>query len=393
MTKRAVIFGAGSIGRGFIGQLFCESGYEVLFVDVDAELIAALNRDGAYHLQTVSNDDIRNFRIGPVRALHGVRDTEAVVAAVARADLGATAVGVQALKFILPVLAAGLRRRAETAGATPFNLLLCENLKGAAALVREQVRALLPPERQDWLATEVGFVDTVIGRMVPAPTPEMRAADVSFIRAEPYKELPVDRAGFRGPVPAVAAMVAHDNFGIFTARKLYLHNCGHAVLGYLGFLRGHVDGVDALNDPAIRRELDGALAESVAGIVAHYGADRAWLEAHVADLVIRFANRPLGDPVARLGRDPERKLQPNDRLVGAARLAAEAGVVPAHLARGIAAALRFNPPGDPGAAALQQRLQAEGVEPVLADVCRIRSDEPLGRLVLNAVHEFHESHE
>lgn len=384
MTRPAVIFGAGNIGRGFIGQLFCESGYEVTFVDVDAALVDALNRDGSYRLQTVFNETVCDYRIGPVRALHGVRDAAAVAAAVAGAELGATAVGAGALRHLVPNLIAGLCRRAADDRLPPFNLILCENLKGAAALFRDQVRAAMPPDLHGWLERRVGFVDTVIGRMVPAPTPAMRAADVSFIRAEPYKELPVDRAGFRGAVPAVVSMTAHDPFGVFTARKLYLHNCGHAMLAYLGFRRGHAEGVDALGDPEVRRVMEGALAESTAGIVARYGADRAWLETHVADLLARFANRPLGDPVFRLGRDPVRKLQPSDRLVGAARLAEAAGVTPACLAHGIAAALAFDPPEDPVAVDLQRRLAADGVETVLADLCGIRADEPLGRLVLAA---------
>jgi mannitol-1-phosphate 5-dehydrogenase len=243
----------------------------------------------------------------------------------------------------------------------------------------------LPADALPYGRSHVGFVDTVIGRMVPIPTPEMRAQDVSFIRVEPYKELPVDRSGFAGPVPVVAAMTAEANFPVFTARKLYLHNCGHALLSYLGYLRGHEYGFQALADPLVKTGLERGLAESLDGIVHQYGADRAWLEAHVADLVRRFANRALGDTVFRLGRDPVRKLDPSDRLIGAARAAEGTGELPRYLALGIAAAFCFDPPEDPVSVELQKRIKKEGMAQVLATLCGVRNDEPLGRQILGDV--------
>ncbi len=379
-SGNAIIFGAGNIGRGFIGQLFSEAGYLVTFVDVDDDLVEKLNRDSSYHLQTVLNEEVRDYRIGPVRAVHG-RDAAAVAQAVADASIGATAVGAGALRFIAPGIAAGIALRAR-AGAGPLDFIVCENLKGAADHMRGRVREELAPEFAGYFERSVGFVDTVIGRMVPVPTREMRERDVSFIRTEPYKELPVDRTGFAGPVPAISAMEAHDRFARFTARKLYIHNCAHALLAYVGYLRGHEFGYEALADPAVRPVLDGGLRESMGGIVTGYGAERDWLEAHVADLMVRFANRALGDTILRLGRDPLRKLAPEDRLVGAANLACATGSLPRCLAWGIACALRFDPPGDPSARDLRERCRRAGLPATLAEVTAIDPDSPLGKRIL-----------
>ncbi len=379
--KSAIVFGAGNIGRGFIGQLFCESGLQVTFVDVDAEIVEALAARGSYRLETVFNDRRTEVRVGPVTAVHG-NDVEAVAEAVAQAEIGATAVGVRALPYVVPNIAAGIVRRAVAGDARPLNLIICENLKNAAAEVRRMVREQLPPEFADYFTSHIGFVDTVIGRMVPRPTPEMRAADPTFIRVEPYKELPVDRAGFVGPPPEIEAMTAYSNFAVFTARKLYLHNCGHALLAYAGYLRGCTYGFEALDDPVVRDVLQGGIAESKAGIVHRYDADPAWLDDHVRDLLRRFANRALGDTVLRLGRDPVRKLGAQDRLVGAARLAEAAGQTPRCLARGIAAALRFDPPEDEVACQLQRLIGRQGPAAALEQVSGIAPGEALGRLVL-----------
>lgn len=384
--KRAVVFGAGNIGRGFIGELFSESGYDVTFIDVDRVLLEALNARRAYIVRLVDGEEVHDVHVGPVCALHA-DDRDAVVDAVSRAEIMATAVGARALPTIAPNIAAGVRKRQQAAMQTPLNCIVCENLKGAAGFLRGMVAKHLSAEEQGYLDAHVGFVNTVIGRMVPPLTPAQRAQDPTLIRVEPYKELPVDRAGFVGPAPPIEAMEVCDNFAVYTARKLYIHNCGHAVLAYLGYLKGYTYGYEALSDAEIDASLQEAWRESIAGQGARYGVDAAWLQAHADDLRRRFANRALADTVYRLGRDPIRKLDPDDRLVAPARLAEKAGLQPRALARAIAAALHFDPPGDAVSATLQQRLSVEGIDAVLADICQIHPDEPLARLVRQNVWE------
>ncbi len=378
--KQAVIFGAGNIGRGFIGQLFSESGYSVTFVDVVPTLIEALNERRAYTIRLVDNDRTQDVQVGPVSAVQA-EERDAVVERVSRAEMMATAVGARTLSFVAPSIAAGVRQRMEAKLEQPLNCIVCENLKGAAGILRNMVKEHLAADGRAYLDAHVGFVDTVIGRMVPPLTPEMRAQDPSLILVEPYKELPVDRTGFVGPIPQIEAVEACDNFPVYTARKLYVHNCGHAVLAYLGYLKGYVYGYEALADPEINAALHAAWQESIAGQVHHYGVEPAWLQAHAQDLHRRFANRALGDTIYRLGRDPIRKIDPTDRLVAPARLAEAAGVAPRALARAVAAALRFDPPEDPVAVALQERLSEEGIDAVLAQICHIQADEPLAALV------------
>jgi len=389
-NKLAVMLGAGNVGRGFLGQLFSESGYEVVFVDVDEPLIAALKARGGYTIRLVDadgaiRDSAEEVTVSPVWALHA-REVDAVAGALAGADIAATAVGVRALPHIAPLVAAGVVRRAERrgerpAGGNPLNVIVCENMPDAAATFRRMVGAHVPKADQAYFLAHVGFVDTVIARMAPPPTPEMRARDPSLIMVEPYKELPVDGAAFVGRIPKIVGMEPCANFGFYVARKLHIHNAGHALLGYLGYVRGHAFGYQALADGVIHLLLERAMTEAQAGIVHEYGADAVRLEAHVADLLRRFGNRALGDTVFRLARDPLRKLGPRDRLVGAARLAEKAGVVPETLSWGIAGGYRFDSPEDPLAVALQRRTVEEGFDAVIADVSGIAAEEPLGVLV------------
>ncbi len=376
----AIIFGAGNVGRGFLGQLFTESGYQVVFVDVDRSLLDALNRRGGYPLHLVDNSGCQELWIAPVRALHP--DDAAVAAAVAEAAIAATAAGARALDSVARTLAAGLVQRLAGPGAQPLNIIVCENLKDAAQTFHDLVAREIPPHLQGALASQVGFVDTVIGRMVPLLTPDQRAADPAFIVAEPYKELPIDREGLVGPAPHVVGLEACDHFDAYVARKLYIHNLGHAVLAYLGHLHGLTFGYEALDDSAVRPLLEAAWREAQAGIAAAHQVPERWLQAHVDDLRRRFANRALGDTIVRLGRDPLRKLAPADRLVGAARLVEQANLAPEALAWAIAAGFCFDSPEDPIAMRLQESIARQGLPATLLAVSRIDPVEPLGQAVL-----------
>jgi mannitol-1-phosphate 5-dehydrogenase len=234
----AVIFGAGSVGRGFLGQLFSESGYEVVFVDIDESLVEVLARRRSYTLRLVGLEKVEELTIGPVRAVKGLY-TERIATEVARASLMATAVGVRALAVIAKSIAAGLAQRWEAGQTMPLNVIVCENLHNAPALLRGYVCETLPDALKPHVCERVGFVPAVIARMSPRPTFEQRAADAALIVAEPYKVLPVDREAFVGDIPQVVGMEPVVPFTAYVERKLYIHNAAHAMLGYLGYRRGY----------------------------------------------------------------------------------------------------------------------------------------------------------
>ncbi len=370
---RAVMIGAGNIGRGFIGETFSRSGYDVVFVDVDEALVAALNREGRYPVRVVSDEGDTETLVGPVRAVSG-RDPEAVARELAEADLAATAVGAGILPRIAPVLAKGLLLRWSRGNGRPLDLLICENLMDADRILRDLVASHLPPGDRERLDRSVGFVEASIGRMVPVMTPEQKAENPLLVCVEAFRTLPVDRDAFRGPIPALADLEPFSPFGYHLRRKLYIHNMGHALVAYLGALSGHERIRDAVEDPEIRSLAEAAMHESADALSAEYGVDRAILRDHVADLLHRFGNRKLGDTIDRVGRDPMRKLAADDRLAGAARYCLDRGVFPRAIAVGLAAALLARQEDDPGSAELAARLSQEGPEGFLRSHCGL--DDP-----------------
>lgn len=338
--RQAVVFGAGNIGRGFIGQLLCSSGYEVVFVDVNPALVDQLNRSGMYPIRFVTDQEDHEVMVGPVRAVCAT-DGAAVRTILGRSDLAATAVGVSALPKIAPVIASGLQSRWLEGNDAPINFLLCENLMHADRMMRQWVLDAMPACREAYLDARAGFVEASIGRMVPVASPETLLGNALRVCVEPYGELPVDRCGFVGDIPDIQGMKAYAPFEFFIQRKLFIHNMGHAICAYLGALQGYRFIWEAIRDPAVRAGCRGAMLESSVALAKEHQIDPLRLETFVDDLIMRFSNRKLGDTIERVGREPERKLAPEDRLVGAFHLCMRHNVECPCILRGIAAALHY----------------------------------------------------
>lgn len=380
LSKLAVQFGAGNIGRGFLGQLFCDSGYRTVFVDVVEEVVTGLRTRERYPLRIVDAES-HTRAVDNVTAIRA-GDTVAVAAALAEADIAATAVGVHVLPKVAPAIAAGVVNRFADPDAAPLDFIVCENLIGAGPFLREKVRACLDPRFHGVLDEKVGFVEASIGRMVPVMTDAQRAEDPLLVCVEPYCELPVDAEGFRGSIPSIEHMLPKRNFGAYVERKLFVHNASHAATAYLGYLRGHEYIWQAVEDPVVRAEVEALLDETRAGLVSKHGLDADDLKTHGEDLLRRFANKALGDQVARVAKDPIRKLGPNDRLIGAGRMCLEQGIEPAHVAFAAAAAIHYDHPGDPAAAEVQRLLRERGLPGVFEEVCKIAPDSRLAALIL-----------
>lgn len=378
--NKAVQFGAGNIGRGFTGQLFSESGFEVVFVDVVRELVDLINERRSYPIR-IACESPWTVHVSNVRAVDG-RDVAAVAEEIRTAQLMCTAVGVNVLPHIAPTIAAGVRARAAAGVEEPINIIICENLQHMGAFLKSEVKKALPEELHSYLDEKVGFVESVVGRMVRIMTEKEKAEDPLLVVVEPYKHLPVSRAGIKGHFPEVVGVEPEDNFQAYVDRKLYTHNAGHAAASYFGYLKGYEYVYQAVNDPQVNAAVRAALAETGEALIKKHNLSPEEHQAHIEDLLQRFANVALGDQIARVGGDPLRKLGPEDRLIGGAKLALEQGIFPAGMCKAIAAALHFNPPGDKTAPTVQETVRKLGVKGALREISGLDEDSAIAREVV-----------
>lgn len=338
---KAVMYGAGNIGRGFIGELFSLSGYSVSFIDVNREIIDALNKRREYTVEVLSNDSNEEIAVKNVCGVDGM-DAEAVSKAIAECDVMATAVGVNILPRIVGNIADGLKKRWNDGNMAPLNIIICENLIDADKFLAESIKERLSDEEKALFDKLIGTVEASIGRMVPIQTPEMTKNDILRVCVEPFCNLIVDRDSFKGEIPPIKNMSAYPKFRLYIERKLFLHNMGHSLTAYLGNLKGYEFIWQAIEDPEIEVIVLRAMTESALALSIRYDVPFKNLYEHVEDLLYRFTNKKLGDTVFRVGRDLKRKLSPEDRIVGAIHSCIEAGVNPAALYAGYAAALKFS---------------------------------------------------
>lgn len=335
--KQAVMYGGGNIGRGFIGALLSQSGYEVTFIDVAEPVVKALQENRTYPVRYVSSEGHTDVWIENVTAVNG-NDAEAASDVIANCDIMATAVGARILKFIVPNIVAGLRKRwAMEKG--PLNIIICENLMDANKVLESMLKAQLTEEECAKFDQTVGLVEASIGRMVPVQTEEMKDGEPMRVCVERYGFLPVDKAAFQGEVPEIRNMVPYAPFDFYIKRKLYVHNMGHATCAYLGDLLGLEYIYQSIDVAEVRILVQNAMLESALALSKKYGADLAALQLHITDLLSRFTNAALKDTCQRVGGDPARKLSPDDRLIGSAKLALAQGFTPAYIALGAAAGL------------------------------------------------------
>jgi len=379
VVKKAVQFGAGNIGRGFLGQLFSESGYEVVFVEINPQLISLLNQRRSYPLR-IAAQPLREVIVKNVRSVDG-RDIEKVRDEVAGAEIVGVAVGVNALKEIIPALAFGICRRADLGREEPLNIIIAENLPDAGKVVKEMILEASDSKYHPYIKTRMGFVETVIARMVPLMPEELQKEDALLLLVEEYSELPVDKKGFVGTIPAIKNMYPEDNFAAFVDRKFYIHNASHAVTAYLGYLREYEYIWQAIGDSRIRAVVRGAMEEARQALIVRHGMDGQKLEEHIQDILRRYANVALRDTVVRVARDPLRKLSPQDRLIGAARMIENYDIVPDNLSWGIAAALKYDNRDDKEAQLLQAKMREKRLEGVLQEVCSVTPEERLAGMI------------
>ena len=366
---KAVHFGAGNIGRGFVGLLLHEGGYELVFSDVAAPLVDAINAVSEYTVHEVGEGGVDKVVTG-FRALNSQTDPQAVVDEIASANVVTTAVGPTVLRFVAPHILAALALR--DPAAPPLQVMACENAIGATDVLRDAMREQAG-DAWDAVSGRAVFANTAVDRIVPAQPPG-GGVDVTV---EPFFEWAIERAPFGDDPPHIPGAHFVDDLAPYIERKLFTVNTGHATTAYFGALAGVEKISDALADPAIAAKVAATLEETSALLQAVHGLDAGELAEYRATILRRFANPALPDTVARVGRQPLRKLSRHERFVGPAAAAAERGLSTSALVAAMGAALHFDEADDEQSVELQRRLRTEDPAAFTASVTGLDPAHPL----------------
>ncbi|RLQ94648.1 mannitol-1-phosphate 5-dehydrogenase [Falsibacillus albus] len=370
--KKTIHFGAGNIGRGFIGALFAQSSYHVTFVDIAEQVINKLNEEGTYQVK-LATEKSESETITNVSGLNNLHQEGEVIDAIGEATYLTTAIGPNILPRIAPLIAKGIEKRI-AATDVPLYVIACENQIGATDILKKHILENLSEDAKTGLEGKVFFFNSAVDRIVPIQ--DQSSLDVLV---EPYYEWVVETTE---EIPHVEGMSIVEDLAPFIERKLFTVNTGHAVIAYLGYLQGKSTIDETLADEAIAKQVKSTLEETGAYLVKQYGLNAKEHLAYIEKNIERFKNAYLNDGVTRVGRAPKRKLGPDDRLIRPTTQAQKAGLAYSNLAKAIAAALLFDNPEDQEAVEIQNMIKENGVAYVLKEVSGLEENSPITEKVI-----------
>ncbi len=376
---KALHFGAGNIGRGFIGKLLSDAGIEVTFADVNETVVNALIERKTYPVKIVGEECVVEV-VKNVTAVNSA--TDAVVDCIVDSDLITTAVGPTVLKIISGSIAQGIEKRAMENNTEPLNIIAAENMVRGTSQLKEAVFEHLSEATKAFAENNIGFVDSAVDRIVPPA--EEGETDPLAVTVETFSEWIVDQTQFKGNIPDIPGMECTDNLMAFVERKLFTLNTGHLITAYQGVLAGYETIKDSIEDDVIRAEVTAAMEESGAVLIKRYGFEPQAHAAYIQKILRRFANPYLRDEVDRVGRQPIRKLSPQDRLIKPLNGTLEYGLPNQHLLNGIAAAFCYKNQDDPQAVELQTMFSKKGFAETLAHYSGLNKDAEVVKLAEEA---------
>ena len=372
-----VIFGAGKIARGFLGHLLYLSNIPFVFVEKADSLAALINERGEYTVNILGNPD-KNCVVKNVRALTYAEKDE-IAQAIADADVVFNAVGGKNLHEIIPYYVAGIEKKAAKGGTLSF--VTCENWKKPADVLREGIEASLAGDAKNYFEKSIGITEAVILRSAIEAEPEQLKQDPLVVNVQDYWQLHVDASRLKGSLPDITGLHLIPEFDGFLERKFYTYNAANGTTSYLGALLNYTYIADAAHDPFILQILEGVYRETSAALCAKYGFSAEDQYAFTRGSLNKLQNYVIVDKIERNARDPVRKLGPDDRLVGSARMVESYGIVPENLSIAIAAAIHYPLLDDPSSPELKALRESEGINGVLAKICHIDPESPLGLLI------------
>jgi len=379
MKKRGIIFGAGQIGRGFIGEICHNSGYFLIFVDVVKDIIDLLNKEKKYPLWILGKKKeekiIENFK-----GIH-FNNEEEVLSEIEKTNVIFTAVGAKNLSSLAPLISKGILRKFSSEKDGYLNIIICENLLGSGKLLHNEIIKNLPPDFKKVVDERVGFVESVVSRMVAPLTDDIKKINPLIVRVEPYNKLPVDKNAFKGKIPEIKGLYPVENLYPYEELKIFVHNLSHACIAYLGYLKGYQYIWESLLDNEIKDVVLGLLKEVREALIKKHGFDEKEIDTYISDLLERFKNKLLSDTVYRVGREPLRKIGPNERIIGGINLCLSNNIFPENICVVAAACLCYNYKNDREAVQLHEIIEEKGVEFVLKNISKVDNVRIINKIV------------
>jgi len=380
----ALHFGAGNIGRGFIGLVLKKNGFDVVFADVADDLIDEINAKGEYTV-ILADEKGETVHVDGVHGINSKTEPAKLKDAVITADIITTAVGPNIVPIIAKNLVPGIKQRLMREEVKPFSIIACENAVGATSILKEALYEELTDEEKVKADQYIGFPNSAVDRIVPLQSNE----NMLDVQVEPFFEWVVEKGAVKGDLLDIEGVHYVEDLTPYIERKLFTVNTGHAATAYFGLKNGYKTVLEAISDAHVEKMVRGVLSETSFYLTKTYGFDENEHQAYVDKIINRFKNPNISDELVRVARSPIRKMSRKDRFVAPALGVLELGKKPENLARAIAALASSKNENDPESVTLNEFIEKQGLKEALLKYAELPLDSELTDLVLKAYNHIH----
>ncbi|SER37947.1 mannitol-1-phosphate 5-dehydrogenase [Streptococcus gallolyticus] len=374
--KNAVHFGAGNIGRGFIGDILSKNNVAITFVDVNERVIDELNKRHSYEIE-VAEEGQPHIVVKNVSGINNAKNPDEVIKAIASADIITTAIGPNILPFIAELIAKGIEARKAAGNNTPIDVLACENMIGGSQYLYQEVKKYLSADGLVFAEQYVSFPNAAVDRIVPAQTHE----DPLFVVVEPFNEWVVETSRMRNPTFKLTGVHYEKDLEPFIERKLFSVNSGHATSAYTGAFYGTKTILEALKDDRVKAQVEAVLGEIRSLLIAKWNFDEQALIDYHKIIISRFENPFIVDDVNRVARTSIRKLGYDERFIRPIRELKERQLSYQNLLKTIAFVFNYNDSNDEQSVQLQELLATKPLPEVVADVTGLTDQDLISEIV------------
>lgn len=364
---KAIHFGAGNIGRGFIGYLLAKSNYDVIFVDIADELVDDINKYKRYEVITLSNTKTKEL-VENVQAIN-LKDKKALKEEIINADLITTSIGANNLVSTGKLLKELLEFR-RLINNKPLDIIACENALFATDIIKKSIFEEASEELKSYIEECVGFPNSAVDRIVPN-TKSIKECPID-VAVEDFFEWDIEKNKVKINKDIKGAEYT-ENLEPYLERKLFMLNGAHATVAYLGYQKKYNFIHEAILDEEIREVALDFHKSAIKALNIKHKLTIESLEEYSNKVIRRFENIYLQDVVSRVGRDPIRKLSNRDRLVSPLKLCLEYGIDYSAIVTGIAAGLAFDDIEDPKADYVQNLIREKDIEYTVEEVCGLEN--------------------
>ncbi|HSL86448.1 MAG TPA: hypothetical protein VK861_05905, partial [Bacteroidales bacterium] len=213
---KALHFGAGNIGRGFIGLVLRRNGFDVTFADVAEDLIDEIKAKGEYTV-IMADEKGEKVLVDGVQGINSRTEPEKLRDAIMESDIITTAVGPSIVPIIAKNIAAGIKARLEKEEISPFSIIACENAVGATEILKKALYEELTEIERVKADRYIGFPNSAVDRIVPLQTNE----HMLDVKVEPFFEWVVEKGEIKGDLLDIDGVHYVDDLAPYIERKLY----------------------------------------------------------------------------------------------------------------------------------------------------------------------------